>query len=106
MGAAETDHWPNPRTLGPSFLRCGLSSCWDWPRAVMIHYKARPTLSSIRSPNPLQEDTHALTRLRQKLQVNKPPGQPREESVHPNLAGLQYGEASTYYRLLPPYCPY
>jgi hypothetical protein len=64
----------------------------------MVHDKARPTLSGIRRPNPLQEDTNALAGLSQKLQVYQPPGQPRKESMHPNLASLQHGEASTHYR--------
>ena len=71
---------------------------WDLQRAVMIHDKAGPALSSIRRPNPLQENTHALAGLRQKLQVYEPPGQPCQESVHPYVAGLQHGEASTHYR--------
>ena len=64
----------------------------------MIHDKGGPTLASIRRPHPLQEDANALARLCQKLQVYQPPGQPPQESVHPHLASLQYGEASTYYR--------
>ena len=64
----------------------------------MIHNKAGPTLSSIRRPNPLQEHAHALARLRQKLQMYETPGQPREKSVHPELASLEYGEASTHDR--------
>jgi hypothetical protein len=78
-------------------VRYRFGSSWDFPRAVMIHDQAGPALSSIRRPNPLQEDTHALAGLRQKLQVYEPPGQPRQETVHPNLAGLQHGEASTHY---------
>src|SRR2546430_15924646 len=60
--------------------------------SMMINYQPGTALSGDVGPAPLQEDAHSKVRLRQELEMNACPHEPREKSAHANLAGLQDGE--------------
>src|SRR4029077_3317195 len=66
--------------------------------SMMIDYQPGTALSGDVGPDPLQEDAHPKVRLRQELEMNACPHEPRENSAHANLAGLQDGES------LPDHC--
>src|ERR1700730_17321902 len=57
--------------------------------AVVLHDETRPSLSGQIGPHPLHKDTHPKTRLSQKLQMDRGPDKPRQETTEANLAALQ-----------------
>src|ERR1700687_4494196 len=65
---------------------------------MVIYNQTGATLSRGIGPDPLQEDARAQTGLRQKLQVDCGPCEPREEAADVDLAALQNGEPLADYR--------
>src|SRR5205823_4868866 len=60
--------------------------------SMMINDQPGTAPSGDVGPDPLQEDAHSKVRLRQELEMNACPHEPREKSAHANLTGLQDGE--------------
>src|SRR3989454_7039892 len=60
--------------------------------SMMVNYQLGTSLSGDVGPDPLQEDAHSKVRLRQELEMNACPHEPREKSAHANLACLQDSE--------------
>src|SRR5712672_3383904 len=67
---------------------------------MMIHNEPGPALSRHIGPNTLHEDANAKTGLRQKLQMDSRPSEPRQNAAHVDLAG--FGERQNLCR--PPPC--
>ena len=59
----------------------------------MIHNQPRPTLPGEVGPDPLNKDTHAKARLREKLKMNPRPRDPGHEAGHLESSTLEDREA-------------
>src|SRR3954451_12359 len=62
---------------------------------MMIHDEPGPSLPRHIGPNPLHEDAHSKTGLRQELQMHSRPSEARHEAADVELAALENGETLT-----------
>src|SRR5213082_3955597 len=74
----------------PIWRGCRGRHCLHRFRLLIIHDQPRTTLAGQEQPAPLQEHADFQTELRQKRDVNESPPQPRNETVQPKFAALQY----------------
>src|SRR5262249_58602984 len=67
-------------------------------RLTRCHDEARPSPAGDVGPDPLQKDAHAEVGLREELEVDAGPRQPRDEALHAQTAALEDRKVLAHHR--------